>query len=142
MNAKVLIYASDSLLAETRCWVLEQAGFEVTLVTGLLQAVQALTTQEINLLILCHSLSQADCESAVAFSHQVRPRMRNLLLKNQFSPRDQRGNDAVCCAPFEPKELVQTVRTLTQAQEDSVFRFQTRRIMPGENLQTLERCQP
>ena len=76
----ILIYGRDAHLLDTRCWVLEQAGYRVLSVSDLSEAQQAAEVEEARVLILCHSLSRADCQAAVEMAEAVAPQMKVLTL--------------------------------------------------------------
>ena len=67
----ILIYGRDAHLLDTRGWVLEQAGYRVLRVSSLFQAQQAAEFEDARVLILCHSLSGADCQAAVEMAEAV-----------------------------------------------------------------------
>lgn len=52
-----LIYGRDAQLLETRGWVLERAGMSVSTATKLAQVEHFLTTEQVDLFILCHTLT-------------------------------------------------------------------------------------
>ena len=76
----ILIYGRDAHLLDTRCWVLEQAGYRVMAVSSLSEAQQAAEVEDARVLVLCHSLSRADCQAAVEMAEAVAPQMKILTL--------------------------------------------------------------
>ena len=74
----ILIYGRDAHLLDTRRWLLEQAGYRVLSVSGLSEAQQAVDDAKV--LVLCHSLSRADCQAAVEMAKAVAPQMKVLTL--------------------------------------------------------------
>ncbi len=76
----ILIYGRDAHLLDTRGWVLEQAGYRVMTLSGLSEAQQVAEAQEARVLVLCHSLSRADCQAAVEMAEAVAPQMKILTL--------------------------------------------------------------
>jgi CheY-like chemotaxis protein len=75
----ILIYGRDARLLETRKMVLESAGYRVYLASDLSTADQILPEKQVDLLILCHSLSMEDCGRALALTYHW-PMMRSLVL--------------------------------------------------------------
>ena len=76
----ILIYGRDPNLLETRRWVLENAGYRVFIAHSLMEAEHISTTESINLLVLCHSLTVVDCQDALAAVDKIEPDMRRLLI--------------------------------------------------------------
>ena len=80
-SARVLCFGKDKPLVETRGKVLQHAGFLLTLATNLDEYEALLRDTEFDLVVLCHSLSLNECESAAQYVHQVQPYARTLVLK-------------------------------------------------------------
>lgn len=112
MSTSILIYGRDERLLETRRWVLETAGFEVSTTAKPTEVYQTMVAQHIDLFILCHTLSADEQGSALATAHALRPEMRNLVLvedtfESQLDPRD-----AILSAFATPKVLIAAAQTL------------------------------
>jgi DNA-binding response OmpR family regulator len=67
-HSAVLLYGHDELLLWTRRLVLEWAGYEVSVAQELRQASQLLDQEDVGLIVLCYSLSRAECAELIATS--------------------------------------------------------------------------
>ena len=85
----VLIYGQDALLLETRCLVLESAGFKVCAATELDEVLRLLAERQIAVLVLCHTLPAEKCHIILASARERRQSLKVLVLT---------GNDADCAA--------------------------------------------
>ena len=109
--ASLLVYGTDKSLLRTRQWVLEQCGFNVFIALSIVEVEQAFAGQPVALLILCHSLSLADCRQALTLSYAVSPQTKKLLLHSQFKDLD--GLVDAIFDPLEgPVEFIRAVRSL------------------------------
>ena len=68
-SGSILVYGHDLDPLHTRRLVLQQAGFEVEVVTSLSEAETVTVAQAANLFIICHSLSPRQCENTLTFAH-------------------------------------------------------------------------
>ncbi len=68
----ILLYGNDDYLLETRQLVLERVGF-IRTVSSFLALHEIISTRNIDILILCHSLSREECEHALAVAHVHAP---------------------------------------------------------------------
>src|SRR5277367_1703821 len=59
-DATIMIYGHDPLLLETRRLILERAGFSPITSLCLESATEIISTHEVDLLILCSSLSEGE----------------------------------------------------------------------------------
>ena len=61
MKKRILSISYDSALLETRQWILEQAGYDVSSALGFAEALEVCkTTGEFNLVLMGHSIPQKD----------------------------------------------------------------------------------
>jgi hypothetical protein len=74
----ILLCGQDSLLLQTRQWVLEAAGYQVRTTTEFSEV--ALESDPVDLLILCHSLSLEECGRAFALASTRWPKIRCIVL--------------------------------------------------------------
>lgn len=108
----VLVYGSDEVLLDTRTMVLRQAGFQVFSAISSGDAESIMKSGEIGLIVLCHSLSEEDCESALDFANRQRPPLNILVLSATGSTCSEQTKGSVL-SPFDgPRKLVQRVRDL------------------------------
>ncbi len=79
-SATILIYGHDAQLLETRCMILERAGYSVLTATGLDEFERIPACRRVDLLLLCHSLSMEDCGRSLALAHSRWPQLKSLTL--------------------------------------------------------------
>jgi hypothetical protein len=60
----ILIYGHDTMLLETRRMVLENDGFHTWTAENSMDVAEAITSDRIEVLILCHSLTFEECQQA------------------------------------------------------------------------------
>ncbi len=75
----ILVYGRDSTLLRSRCWVLQAAGFQVSTAETLAEAQDAAAQQSADLLVICHTLSAAECREALRWAH-THPAMKRIVL--------------------------------------------------------------
>ena len=76
----ILVFGRDPSLLETRAWILEKTGAIVLSATSLSQVEKIAASRNIRLLVICHSVSPADCEELLAFVNSERPETEKLLM--------------------------------------------------------------
>ena len=108
----ILIYGQDRLLLETRRWVLERAGFQVSTTTELTDVEQIATIQHIDLFILCHTLSSEQLKRAFALAHALRPKRQILVLAEPNTPPSAEGHQ-VLSGLTDPLTLIAAVQRMT-----------------------------
>jgi len=88
-TSAILLYGRDKSLLATRAMLLEREGYRVyqALDYGSLRLI--LHNMPIGVLILCHTLSEADCAAALDTLKKTRRDVKSLLLTN----RPQRYKD-------------------------------------------------
>ncbi len=94
--------------------MLEHTEYEVTTTLELTEAKDLLVSKNIDLFILCHSLTQRESERALTMAHLVRPKMKNLILTAEISEPSIPEQDAVLTAFATPQALIAMVQSLTQ----------------------------
>src|SRR3954452_4909921 len=80
-DSHILCYGNDDRLIETRGWVLESAGFLVKTTTEIADFERLLSSAEFDVIVLCHSLKPAECDTAIELLHKLQPQARTLILK-------------------------------------------------------------
>ena len=108
----ILVYGSDELLLGTRTMVLENAGFQVFSAIGSDDAKSIMKSGKIGLVVLCHSLSEQQCEAALDFAKRQQPPLETLVLTATGSPCSEHTTGAILNAFDGPRKLVQTVQDL------------------------------
>lgn len=76
----ILIYGRDPYLLGTRRLVLESSGHRVWAIEEISEMDRIASDEAIDLLILCHSLSAAQCSSALAVGRGRWPSAQSLIL--------------------------------------------------------------
>src|SRR5271170_5927078 len=110
----ILIYGYDNDLLHTRRLVLQQAGFNVEVLTRLKDVEEIAATHEADLLILCHSLSPIQCENALKMAHSGQRALKCLVLVTG-APVCRLGEEDEFLSSFEgPVALVSTVTKVLQ----------------------------
>ena len=108
----ILIFGRDSRLLETRRWVLERAGFVVSTVFDLESAMAGIDGKPVDLLILCYTISAAQCTSILDTVHALNPGMKTLIL-NSGRTGCNSESDFVLHDFASPEILISRVRDLT-----------------------------
>jgi DNA-binding response OmpR family regulator len=80
MVHRILVCGSNETLVETRCRILEKAGYEVTACNAHTAKEEISATKKFDLLILCSSLSRDEQLSLIEISHEERPGKKNLIV--------------------------------------------------------------
>ncbi len=112
-SALILVYGSDLRLMETRRWVLEKADFEVLTALNFTDVCQILSAENVDLFILCHTLSAKDRDTVLSFAHSARPEMKVLVMDGITSGFRAGINGTVLSAFANPRFLISTVRKMT-----------------------------
>ncbi len=79
----IVMYGLDPDLLESRCLVLEAAGYLVCLCTKLIDVTHVIQTKKVDLLILCHSLSFEQSRDAATAMRALWPDIKILSLNNK-----------------------------------------------------------
>jgi DNA-binding response OmpR family regulator len=79
---QILLIGHEPSLMDTRRWLLQGRGFRVLLAARVTDASQILSSHDIDLLILCHSLSVKDLTHAIRMAQSIRPQMKRLILQS------------------------------------------------------------
>jgi DNA-binding NtrC family response regulator len=107
-STDVLIFGHDAVLLESRQRVLEMAGFRVSATIEREDAKQIASTRKIDVLLLCQTLSQDECDEILIAARRHQPGMKHLYLATQsrFQPHrvDTNRGDADCKDPDSEDE--------------------------------------
>ena len=112
----VLIYGLDPMLLKTRRWLLETSGYRALTVTHWSQFVCIPEQPPVSLLILCHSLDEESCSTALELAGARWPGVKHLLLgRNLLKPAP--GPLRMAALSLEgPLTLIANVNTLVGQQ--------------------------
>ncbi len=83
----ILMFGKDALLLETRKQVLKAAGFDTRSVMTVAEFKRAIAEGRWRVLILCHTLSEAECSLVLAAAAAHAPEMPIFTLRSGFSAR-------------------------------------------------------
>jgi DNA-binding NtrC family response regulator len=79
-NSLVLMFGRDSLLLQTRQWLLQSVGYRAHIARELAEVEDVLSRGEVELLVLCHTLAGEECEQAIALLQRWSPSAKCLVL--------------------------------------------------------------
>ena len=110
----VVLWSQDVRLAQTRHWVLEQAGFSVQTVSSLADLYATADRSTVAVFLLCNSLS---AEQRAEATHHIREHWKDakLLIFVPSYPLPTLPADEFFPAMEGPGRLVQTVQKLLSA---------------------------
>jgi DNA-binding NtrC family response regulator len=108
-SAAVLVFGRDHQLIHTRGLILEKAGFRVRTASSLPDIHQLLSEPTMDVLLLCHSLSTAECNEALAMTQERWPRIQTISLISGSSGCSSQPTDAIMNAADGPAKLIQEV---------------------------------
>lgn len=112
----VVIYGHDRQLLKTRQMILEGSEFRTRTVETLSELKGILEKEQIQLLVLCHSLHLDECEPAVLLARSYSPKVKSLLLVASVPTMDvsKVQADGVVETSGGPQLLVRTVKKLIE----------------------------
>jgi DNA-binding response OmpR family regulator len=115
MHGAILIYGNDPMLVKTRGLVLENVGYEVFSCTSFAGAMMTLMTHQVDILLLCQSLSNEERRGMVETVRALQPDTKCALFdfRKREDPMD--GVDHIQ-GLTEPTALLNTVRKLLSPQ--------------------------
>jgi hypothetical protein len=99
---KVLCVGHYETLQVTRRWILEGAGYLVWNASSRYSARKTASETDLDLAVLCDSLTPAESNEIIADLRKVSPRTKTLYLGN--------GRSAPAGEPVPPREFLQLVR--------------------------------
>jgi hypothetical protein len=79
-HISVLIYGHDARLLESRKWVLQSCGYRALSIRNLAGLNRVPQNPQIQLLVLCYTLTAKECESAIAHAKLRWPNVKELAL--------------------------------------------------------------
>jgi CheY-like chemotaxis protein len=131
MFKRILIYGNDSVLLMTRQLIFEKAGYQVITANDFWTAIRRTTTQIFDVLILCQTLTNLECNSILSAVRQTDPSMNIIILdssraisglreyeRNPGDPSESRGPNRYC----ESDAVAKYCLDLSTIQHDR-FRF-------------------
>ena len=85
-TTRVLVYGNDQNLLDSRRLLLEHSGFEVRTTSNLDEVTRASNSHGLDVLILCHTLSEKECVSALSALHTYAPEVHEVALSSATPP--------------------------------------------------------
>ena len=110
MQDQILLVGKDEVLLATRAMILRRRWS--TSVASPKSAIEKLKAQRPRLLILCHTLSDAETDSLVKVCAAQVPAVRTVELIKRFTPGDHLETDATVEVYKGPALLLETVENL------------------------------
>jgi len=108
--ASVLVFGRDYQLVHTRSLILEKAGFHVRTASSLPDIHQLLSEPSMDIMLLCHSLSNQECNEALSITHERWPRIQTIALISGSSGCGSDSADVVMESTEGPAKLISAVR--------------------------------
>lgn len=76
----IVVYGHDQSLLDTRTWVLEGAGYQVSQASQFSELQQATSERPVELVVMCHTLTPDQCEETRTCTQMHRPAIKRLLI--------------------------------------------------------------
>lgn len=113
MTHRVLIFGHDMTLLMTRELILRRAGLEICITTDHTEATRILASGPVHVLILCHTLREADLNAILSVARSLQRDLKFLLLVANESAYAPFGLDATLSTFDGPDTLLSAVCGLT-----------------------------
>jgi CheY-like chemotaxis protein len=111
---KILLAGSDSRLLATRAAVLSKTGAAVVFHSAI-ETLEVLDRDRFDLVVLCHSLTQAESAVIVDRVHQKAPGTKILMVTSDVDQYELHEDSKVDAASIpEPAQLIACVKELLQ----------------------------
>ncbi len=109
-SARILLCGLDEVLLATRRWILEGAGFRVCIATTPDEFGRFVLNQDLQLVLICYTMSKEACEAALATTHTLRPDVMTVVLTENLPgySMDMRGE--ITSTLEGPKALIATAK--------------------------------
>ena len=108
----ILVYGRDLSLLETRCWVLEGAGFHVQATTDFTETMDVFQVQSPDLTILCHSLLAEQQKAILDATRAARPSRKVLVLSGGMDALPHDAETATIDSFDGPRVLLAAVKQM------------------------------
>jgi hypothetical protein len=95
MRGTILVYGNDEVLVMTRCLILGKAGYEIFTAQTFGNAMRVLMTHQIDLCVLCQSLTDKERRGILETAHALQPEIKCAVF--DFEGRE---------APIEGADLI------------------------------------
>ena len=104
----IVVYGHDQSLLDTRTWVLQGAGYQVTQASHLSELQQVAGERAVALIVLCHTLTQEECDETRT-SLEQRPGVKRLLITANRPLSAQALGEPAISAFDGPRALIDMV---------------------------------
>ena len=112
--SKILLVGQDFRLLATRAAVLEKTHASVVC-CNMMEALTILDSESFDVVVLCHSLSEAQVSEVADAVHRRWPRTRVLMVVSDVSQeRHYRGVEFDATSSAEPKRLIRRTSELLE----------------------------
>jgi hypothetical protein len=95
MQETILVYGNDEILVMTRCLILGRAGYEVFTAQTFSNAMLVLMNHQIDLCVLCQSLTDKERCGILETSHALQPESKCVVLDFGESEVAREGVDLI-----------------------------------------------
>ncbi len=112
----IVVYGHDQSLLDTRTWVLQGAGYQVSQASHISDLEQTADERSVALVVMCHTLSGEECdETRTLLDH--RPGVKRLLITAN-RPLSVQGMDEPAVSAFDgPRALLDRVAKILSANQ-------------------------
>ncbi|HEX4156156.1 MAG TPA: hypothetical protein VHY48_11130 [Acidobacteriaceae bacterium] len=114
MLSSVLIFGHDTTLLGTRALILGRDGFQVLTTTDAAETNHILARQSVDLLILCHTLSEQERRTALALARAAHPPLRALALVANATRYTAEGPEVTLSTLDGPRTFLAAVHELIE----------------------------
>jgi DNA-binding response OmpR family regulator len=112
MLNRILIYGNDPTLLMTRRLIFEKAGFQVLAANDFGTAIKISMTQTLEVLILCQSLSIAECMGILTTVREIAPSLRIIILDNSREVPELKAHEKTVEVLASPEVLISVVNQM------------------------------
>jgi DNA-binding response OmpR family regulator len=115
MPSRILIYGNDSLLLMTRRLILEKEGYRAFTTLELSDAIQLIMTQQLDVLVLCQSLTVEECDDVLGTVREVAPTLKIIIIGHDGSVRPNKEQEQTLQPLQGPGSLLAAVHKMVGA---------------------------
>ena len=109
----ILLYGKDENLLKTRSLLLQSTGHRVKQATTYDGLRSILQDVSVNVVVICHTLSEAECLAALDIAAKLRPGIRSLVLTSRHSKCGEQHLATVISDFLNPALLISVATRLS-----------------------------
>ena len=113
----IVVYGHDQSLLDTRTWVLEGAGYQVSQASEFSELERAAGSQVVGLVVMCHTLTPEQCDETRASLQNYRPSIKRLLITANRPIAIQAVGEPTISAFDGPRALIDMVAKVLSAKD-------------------------